>query len=98
MLQRHSLVIDRGQAVRLALGCGRGPSRFANGTAITGDPDATPSIAPSVDGVPVPASSKRKPTRAQRLAACRKKAKKIKSAKKRRAALRSCGRRYGRRS
>ena len=97
VLQRHSLVIDRGQRVTLALGCGRGPSRFANGTAITGDADATPSIAPSVDGVPVPAA-KRKPTRAQRLATCRKKAKRIKSASKRRAALRSCQRRYGRKS
>jgi hypothetical protein len=46
--------------VTLALGCGRGPSRFANGRAVRGSPDATPSIAPSVDGVPVPAAKKRK--------------------------------------
>ncbi|MEX2197081.1 MAG: M14 family zinc carboxypeptidase [Thermoleophilaceae bacterium] len=55
VLERHSLVIDRGQSVALNLGCGSGPSTFGDGTPISGDPDAPPpSTAPAVDGVPVP--------------------------------------------
>jgi hypothetical protein len=56
VLERLSLVIDRGQTVTLELGCGGAPTRFADGTPVGGDPDAPPpSIAPAVNGAPVPA-------------------------------------------
>ena len=108
VLETHSLAIDRGQSVGLKLGCGTGPSTFADGTPLGGDPNAQPSgQTPSVNGKPAPAaatkpgSAVRKPakprklTRAQKLTACNKKARRIKRASKRRAALRSCTRKYG---
>jgi hypothetical protein len=75
VLQRHSLVIDRAQRLTLRLGCGRGPSRFANGAAIRGNPDAAPTVtAPAVDGIVAPAAKKK---------AAKKKAKAKKRKKKR---------------
>jgi Zinc carboxypeptidase len=56
VLERLSLVIDRGQTVTLDLGCGGAPTTFANGAPVGGDPGAPPpSTAPAVNGVPVPA-------------------------------------------
>jgi hypothetical protein len=61
VLQRHSLVIDRGQRLTLTLGCGRSRSRFADGTPIAGNPDAAaPATAPAVDGVLAPKGTKAK--------------------------------------
>ena len=103
VLERMPLVIDRGQTATVNLGCGSGPSTFGNGARIGGDPNAAPgSVAtPSVNGVTVPAATakvaaKKKPaTRAQKLASCNKKANKVKNAKKRAAAKRSCTKRFG---
>ena len=36
VVERHALVIDRGQDVTLNLGCGNGPSTLADGTRLTG--------------------------------------------------------------
>ena len=38
VLERHTLVIDRGQDVTLNLGCGKGPSTLADGSRLTGTP------------------------------------------------------------
>jgi hypothetical protein len=106
VLETLSLVIDRGQAATVNIGCGSGPTTFANGVAVGGDPNAPANAAatPSLNGLTIPpapvtassAKTKKKPkTRAQKLAACNKKAKRVKSAKKRKAALKSCTRRYG---
>ncbi|HEY3020522.1 MAG TPA: M14 family zinc carboxypeptidase, partial [Solirubrobacteraceae bacterium] len=96
--ETHSLTIDRGQIVDLALGCGAGPTIL---------PAAGPGPTPAVDGQPVvsgakaravqPSKSKakakakrRKPTARRQRARCRSKAKRIKRRAKRRAALRRC--------
>jgi hypothetical protein len=85
------------------LGCGSGASRFGNGATIGGDPNAAPgsAVTPSVNGVTVPAAvaaraPAKKPaaTRAQQLAACNKRAKKLPTAKRRAAAKRSCAKRF----
>jgi hypothetical protein len=56
VLERHSVVIDRGQSLTLNLGCGSGSSTFGDGSPIGGNPDAPPpATAPAVDGVPAPA-------------------------------------------
>jgi hypothetical protein len=109
--ERLSLVIDRGQAVTLNVGCGERPTTFQNGAAVGGDPSAPAgSIAPAVNGIPVPpevaraakAKQKTKPVsaatkRAQRLTACNKRAARVKKAKSRTAARKSCAARYGKR-
>ncbi|HEV7804456.1 MAG TPA: M14 family zinc carboxypeptidase [Solirubrobacteraceae bacterium] len=109
VLEQFSLVIDRGQTVSLNLGCGGAPSTFANGTAVGGDPNAPAgSTAPAVNGLAVPAAvaptpaaksdakaKAKRPTRAQRLAACNRSARKIQSSTRRSAALRSCTKRFG---
>ena len=110
VLERLSLVIDRGQAVTLNVGCGAGPTTFSNGVAVGGDPSAPPgSTAPAVNGVAVPPEAARaakpKPRkltaaqrRAKQLTACNKRAKRIKSTKGRAAARRSCTRRFARKA
>ncbi len=108
VLERMSLVIDRGQTAVMNLGCGSGASTFANGARVGGDTSAAPSSAatPSVNGVTVPVAAAAKPkakakakakatTRAQKLASCNKAAKKQKTAKSRAAAKRSCIKRFG---
>ena len=66
VLERLSLVIDRGQTVALDIGCGAGATRFANGARVGGDPGSPPPpTAPAVNGRPVPAGAG--PTRKQRL-------------------------------
>ena len=110
VLEQLSLVIDRGQTAALNLGCGGStPTTFADGTRVGGDPNApTGSTAPTINGLPVPvavaavatkAKPKAKPkpkTRAQKLAACNRKANRLKTAKKRKAARAACTKRYGR--
>jgi hypothetical protein len=105
VLERFSLVIDRGQSAGLNVGCGSAPSTFADGAAVGGDPDAPAgTTAPAINGLPVPAGTAgRKATkklsaaarRARNLAACNKKAAKVKSAKRRKAAKSSCAKRFG---
>lgn len=105
VLQKLSLVIDRGQTANLDLGCGAGATKFANGAVVGGDPSAAPAAVatPSVNGITVPpapvAPAAKKTaavaTRAQQLAACTKTARKIKNAKRRQAAERSCAKRFG---
>lgn len=100
VLQRHSLVIDRGQRLTLRLGCGRGSSRFANDVPIAGNPDAAPpATAPAVDGVIAPTGKKTKTKRTSarvgKHAACNKRARRLRDPARRRAALRICARRYG---
>ena len=100
VLETLSLVIDRGQGVALNVGCGARPTTLGNRTRLGGDPNAPLlSTAPAINGVAVPvglATAKAKPkTRAQRLAACNRKAKRIKAGTRRRAALRSCTKRFG---
>jgi hypothetical protein len=105
VLETLTLVIDRGQAATVNIGCGSGPTTFANGVAVGGSPNAPANAAPtpSLNGLTIPPApvtgssvkAKKPKTRAQKLAACNKKAKRIKSAKKRKAALKSCKRRYG---
>ena len=105
MLERFSLVIDRGQSAGLNVGCGSGPSTFATGAAVGGDPGAPAgTTAPAINGLPVPAHSagrttKKKPSaaakRARSLAACNKRAAKVKSTKRRKAAKSSCAKRFG---
>lgn len=118
VLERLSLVIDRGQTVTLDLGCGGAATRFANGAPVGGDPAAPPPpTAPAVNGVPVPTgvattaatpkrtAPKRKAKsrasaaakRARKLAACSTRAGRIKGAKRRKAALRACGRQLAKR-
>jgi hypothetical protein len=102
VLERLSLVVDRGQAVTLNIGCGARATTFADRRPVGGDP-ALPasSIAPTVNGVPVRTASapKRKPrTRAQLLAACNRRAARMASRRKRAAARSACKRRYGKRA
>jgi hypothetical protein len=102
VLQTFSLVIDRGQTAALNIGCGAGRTTFANGATVGGDPNAPAgSTAPTVNGIAVPAAvaakppaKKKAPTRAQRLATCKKAAKKIKSATRRATATKSCTTRF----
>lgn len=104
VLERLSLVIDRGQTVNLNLACGTGTTTFGNGSLVGGSPDAPPgTTAPTVNGVPVPAgviakAKAKKVTTAQRLATCAKAARKVRVAKQRTAALRSCAKRFGRKA
>jgi hypothetical protein len=101
VLERFSLVIDRGQSAGLNIGCAGGPSTFADGTAVGGDPNAPAgTTAPTVNGLAVPAgfagrAATAAAQRARRLSACRKQAAKVKSAKRRKAARSSCARRFG---
>jgi hypothetical protein len=102
VLERHDLVVDRGQTAVVNLACGSGSSTFADGSPLGGKTSAQPgSVAtPSVDGStapPPPAAPAERPvaTRAQKLASCNKKANKIKAAKQRAAAKRSCTKRFG---
>jgi hypothetical protein len=105
VLERQTLVIDRGQTAVLNLGCGATASTFADGARIGGDRGAAPGAAatPSVNGVTVPAAvvakttttTKKPATRAQELAGCNKRAKKLRTAKRRAAARRSCATRFG---
>ena len=106
VVERLSLVIDRGQTANLNIGCGAGSTTFGNGAPVGGSPDAPPgTTAPTVNGIPVPpgvavAKAKPKPkarklTAAQQLATCTKAAKRVKAARKRTAALRSCTKRFG---
>ncbi len=107
VMERLSLVIDRGQTVNLNIGCGAGTTTFGNRAAVGGSPDAPAgTTSPTVNGVPVPAgvtaTSKAKPKqltavqkRAALRSACTKQAKKVKAATKRSAALKSCTKRYG---
>ncbi len=98
VLERHSLVIDRGQALTLNLGCGTARSTFGDGTPLSGDAGAPlPATAPSVDGVLAPAPTARS-KRARRLASCRRSARRVRNAARRRAALRTCARRHGERA
>ncbi len=94
--ERLSLVVDRGQAVWLQVGCGAAPTRWENRRRVGGDPDAPPpATAPAVNGVPVPvltAAQRRDAERRRRLAACRARAG---SAARRGAARRACARRHG---
>ncbi|MEJ7798280.1 MAG: M14 family zinc carboxypeptidase [Solirubrobacteraceae bacterium] len=102
VLEHLALVIDRGQAVTLDIGCGAGPTTFSNGAPVGGDPAAPAgSTAPAVNGVPVPpevAAAKKKKTvaskRARRLSSCVKRAKRVKSAKRRQVKRKSCARRF----
>ena len=55
VLERLSLVIDRGQRAALNIGCGAAPTTFANGAPVGGSPSAPPATAPAVNGVAVPA-------------------------------------------
>lgn len=65
-LERHSLVIDRGQELLLRLGCGAGPSTFADGSPLPGTPDAPlPAGTPSVDGKVAPVVAAGPPARAR---------------------------------
>ncbi|MBA3746987.1 MAG: hypothetical protein H0W96_05770, partial [Solirubrobacterales bacterium] len=104
VLETLSLVIDRGQSAAVNVGCGARTTTFADGVAVGGDRSAPAASVPtpSVNGITVPALvasstvSKTKPrTRAQKLATCNRKASKIQGAKKRKAARKSCTRRYG---
>ena len=101
MLERLSLVVDRGQAVTLNVGCGAARDDVRRRQAVGGDPALPPSAAaPTVNGVPVrtgPAAKRKTTTRAQRLRACNRRAAKLKTAKKRKAARAACARRYGKR-
>jgi hypothetical protein len=108
VIERLSLVIDRGQTVNLNIGCGAGPTTFGNGALVGGSPDApVGTTSPTVNGVPVPPGvtvAKAKPKkltaaqkRAKQLATCTKSAKKVKASKKRTAALKSCTKRFGKR-
>ncbi len=108
VLERHDLVIDRGQTAVVNLACGSGSSTFADGSPLGGKASTQPGAVatPSVNGFtapPPPAAAAtapaRKPvaTRAQKLASCNKKANKIKGAKQRAAAKRSCTKRFGKR-
>ncbi len=97
VLERMSLVIDRGQTATLDIGCGTGASTFSDGSRVGGDPGAAAgSTAPAVNGRPVPpgvTSARRQ--RALKLASCTRRAKRITSRARRSAARRSCTRRFG---
>ncbi len=104
VLSRFSFVIDRGQTLVLNPACGPGSSTFGNGAKVGGSVDAAPgSVAtPSINGETAPPATAvkapaKKPvaTRAQKLASCNKKANKVKSAKRRASAKRSCTTRFG---
>ncbi|MDX6679512.1 MAG: carboxypeptidase [Solirubrobacteraceae bacterium] len=106
--EQLSLVIDRGQTAALNIGCGARQTTFGNGVAVGGDPNAPASATttPSVNGLAVPAVVARaakpkvtaKPrTRVQKLAACNRKANRLKTVAKRKAARASCTRRYAKR-
>jgi hypothetical protein len=106
VLERLSLVIDRGQTAALNLGCGSLPTTFADGTRVGGDADAPAgATAPAINGLAVPVAVPRvattpKPkrkTRAQKLAACNRKANRLKTPKKRKVARAACTRRYAKR-
>jgi hypothetical protein len=108
VLEQLSLVIDRGQTAALNIGCGSAPTTFADGTRVGGDPRAPAgSTAPAVNGLAVPVAlapaatttkvKAKTKTRAQKLAACNRKANRLKSAKKRKSARASCTRRFGKR-
>jgi hypothetical protein len=98
VLERHSLVVDRGQVVDLRLGCGAGASSDRDGKPLGGDHTAPPpAIAPSVDGRPVPTGRRpaskpsKRLTRVQKVKRCRAKARKIRNKTKRARALKRCG-------
>ena len=56
VLETLSLVIDRGQAATVNIGCGSGPTTFANGVAVGGNPNAPANAAatPSLNGLTIP--------------------------------------------
>jgi len=100
VLERLSLVIDRGQAATLNVGCGTRPTTFANGATVGGDPAAPAgSTTPAVNGLAVPVAAARaaprRRSRARMRADCNTRAKRVKGAARRRAAQRSCARRFG---
>ena len=104
VLERHTLVIDRGQDVTLNLGCGNGPSTLADGTRLTGAPSSGVSAsAPSVDGIRAlfsPAAKLGKPARAdssrgRKFAACTRRATRLGGGERSRSAQRACERRFG---
>jgi hypothetical protein len=88
-IERHDVVVGRGQRLTLHLGCGTGPSTAADGTPLpaAGTPVAVRALAKSA----APANR----TRAQKLVSCRRAAQKVRRPARRRAAVRSCARRYG---
>jgi hypothetical protein len=103
VLDRLSVVIDRGQTLALNPGCGAGGSTFADGSPVGAGASAAPGSVPtpSVNGFTAPAgapaAAKTPPvaSRAQKLASCNTQAKRRKTAKERAAAKRSCSKRYG---
>ncbi len=100
VLERFSFVIDRGQSAGLNIGCGSGPSTFADGATVGGDPNAPAgATAPTINGLAVPPGTAGRAAsaaalRARRLAACNRKAAKVKSSKRRKAAKSSCAKRF----
>jgi hypothetical protein len=93
-LERHDVIVGRGQQLTLHLGCGAGPSTAADGTPL-------PAAGTPVTATPVTVRALAKGTaratrtRPQKLASCRRTAQKVRRPARRRAALRSCARRYG---
>lgn len=97
VLERLSLVIDRGQTATLDLGCGLGATTFADGSRVGGDPRAPAgSGTPAINGLAVPPGrTTAAAMRARRLADCRRNTKRVKSSRRRAAARRSCTKRFG---
>lgn len=106
VLERHWLVIARGQDVRLDVGCGARPTTLANGTRLPSVASGPPILgaAPSVDGVSAvftPARNLAKPPRVsalrgRRMKSCTRRATRSAGSERRaRAAQRACERRYG---
>jgi hypothetical protein len=93
-LERHDVIVGRGQQLTLHLGCGTGPSTAADGTPL-------PAAGTPVTAMPVTVralakgTARTNHTRAQKPASCRGTAQKGRRPARRRAALRSCARRYG---
>ncbi|MBW3653038.1 MAG: hypothetical protein KY433_05475 [Actinobacteria bacterium] len=106
VLERHWLVIARGQDVTLNLGCGAGATTLADGTRLASASGAAPAnaAAPSVDGVRAafaPARKLGKPprastTKARKLKSCTRRATRLGDERRSRRAQRACERRYGR--
>ncbi len=104
VLERHWLVIGRGQDVTLNLGCGAGPTTLADGTRLASAAGtALLGPAPSVDGVGAafaPARNRAKrprmsSSRARKLKSCTRRATRIGDERRSRRAQRSCQRRFG---
>lgn len=104
VLERHWLVIGRGQDVTLNLGCGGGPTTLADGTRLASAAGtALLGSAPSVDGVGAafaPARNRAKrprmsSSRARKLKSCTRRATRIGDERRSRRAQRSCQRRFG---